>query len=86
MYVPLQGWVVATNAATSTNYVITGLEPDYVYIFIIRARNAHGVGWPSMVTDPIRTRSLCTPLDQRPDNRGTINWVESKYKQTSMIR
>ena len=39
-----------------TTYIVSGLKPDTTYVFQVRARNSHGIGVPSDLSDPINTR------------------------------
>lgn len=58
-----QGWIVASDSVPPTNtpgqpttYTVTNLKPDTTYVFQVRARNSHGIGVPSELSDPINTR------------------------------
>ncbi|XP_056010128.1 roundabout homolog 1-like isoform X9 [Ostrea edulis] len=60
-----EGWVVAsasvpptTTSVQPTTYTVTNLKPDTTYVFLVRARNSHGIGIPSEVSDPINTRHI----------------------------
>ncbi|XP_061183727.1 roundabout homolog 1-like isoform X7 [Saccostrea echinata] len=60
-----EGWVVAsdsvpptTTSVQPTTYTVTNLKPDTTYVFLVRARNSHGVGVPSELSDPISTRTV----------------------------
>ena len=51
-----EGWVVASDSIREQSFVVSGLQPDTDYMFLVRARNSHGLSRPSELTDPIRTR------------------------------
>ncbi|XP_062583892.1 roundabout homolog 1-like [Saccostrea cucullata] len=60
-----EGWVVAsdsvpptTTSVQPTSYTVTNLKPDTTYVFLVRARNSHGVGVPSELSDPVSTRTV----------------------------
>lgn len=38
------------------SHTVTGLVPDTVYLFLVRAVNAHGLSDPSGVSEPVRTQ------------------------------
>lgn len=37
-------------------HTVTGLVPDTVYLFLVRAVNAHGLSDPSGISEPVRTQ------------------------------
>lgn len=40
-------------------HTITGLLPNTVYLFIVRAVNAYGLSDPSPISEPVRTQGQC---------------------------
>ena len=48
--------MVASDGIEAQSYLVTGLQPDTAYMFLVRAENSHGISFPSKLTDPIRTR------------------------------
>lgn len=46
---------MATNVEGET-HTVSGLVPDTVYLFLVRAVSAHGLSDPSGVSEPIRTQ------------------------------
>lgn len=40
-------------------HTITGLLPNTVYLFIVRAVNAYGLSDPSPISEPVRTQGEC---------------------------
>ncbi|XP_060067917.1 roundabout homolog 1-like isoform X3 [Ylistrum balloti] len=57
-YETMDGWMVASDKVQQESYTITGLQPDTSYLFLVRGKNSHGIGLPSSLSDPIRTRRL----------------------------
>jgi len=37
-------------------HVVSGLIPDTVYLFLVRAVNAYGLSDPSGISEPVRTQ------------------------------
>ena len=64
-----QGWVVASDNINSQTYTVRHLRPDTAYMFLVRARNSHGLSHPSDVSNTVRTkggsgaRPTLPPLD-----------------------
>ena len=50
-----EGWVLATGDVSKQSYTVRNLRPDTGYLFLIRAKNNHGVSLPSEVAGPYRT-------------------------------
>ena len=50
-----EGWMLATGDVTKQTYTVRGLRPDTGYLFLVRAKNNHGVSLPSEVAGPYRT-------------------------------
>lgn len=46
---------MAANVESET-HTVSGLIPDSVYLFLVRAVNAYGLSDPSGVSEPVRTR------------------------------
>ena len=53
----LQGWVSASDSVKRESFTVEKLRPNTTYMFLIRAKNAQGVGLPSLVSDPVTTAS-----------------------------
>jgi len=51
-----QGWVVASDEIYEPAFVVRNLQPHTSYMFLVRARNSHGLSFPSPVTAVIRTQ------------------------------
>lgn len=49
-------------------HTITGLLPNTVYLFIVRAVNAYGLSDPSPISEPVRTQDV-SPTGQGVDHR-----------------
>ncbi|OXB56019.1 hypothetical protein ASZ78_015483 [Callipepla squamata] len=56
---------VAANVEGET-HTVRGLVPDTVYLFLVRALNAHGLSDPSGISEPIRTQADTSPTPQVP--------------------
>ncbi|XP_015153567.2 roundabout homolog 3 isoform X4 [Gallus gallus] len=56
---------VAANVEGET-HTVQGLVPDTVYLFLVRALNAHGLSDPSGISEPIRTQEDTSPTPQMP--------------------
>lgn len=52
------GWTVVLDSIPSQTYTLTNLRPDTFYFFLIRAQNQQGIGPPSQVTGPIKTKGV----------------------------
>lgn len=50
-----QGWVIASRDVQRESYTVEKLTPNTTYMFLVRAVNVHGAGFPSKVSDPIQT-------------------------------
>ncbi|XP_041372950.1 roundabout homolog 2-like isoform X3 [Gigantopelta aegis] len=51
-----QGWVVASDSITRETYTVRNLKPQTSYVFIVRAKNSHGISLPSPISDDVLTR------------------------------
>ncbi|KAL3887349.1 hypothetical protein ACJMK2_027291, partial [Sinanodonta woodiana] len=73
------GWVVVNTLVQTEDCVVFGLHPNTSYIFLVRARNSHGVGGPSEVSDIFRTLE---PIGGRQFSKGVFNMseIESRLK------
>lgn len=49
-------WQTVADHVKSTQFTVKDLRPNTVYLFIIRAVNAQGLGDPSPMSDPVRTK------------------------------
>ncbi|KAK4809408.1 hypothetical protein QYF61_009663 [Mycteria americana] len=57
---------VAANVEGET-HTVSGLVPDTVYLFLVRAVNAYGLSDPSGVSEPVRTQADASPTQQGLD-------------------
>ena len=46
-------------------HTITGLLPNTIYLFIVRAVNAYGLSDPSPISEPVRTQGRSAPLSHQ---------------------
>ena len=49
--------MIATDSVADQTYVVHNLQPDTTYMFLVRAKNSHGMSLPSPVTAPVKTKS-----------------------------
>uniref|UniRef100_UPI00358EAB62 roundabout homolog 2-like isoform X3 n=1 Tax=Myxine glutinosa TaxID=7769 RepID=UPI00358EAB62 len=61
-------WQTVTSGITSQSYTLHDLWPNTIYLFLVRAANAHGLSDPSPVSDPVRTQDV-SPPGQGVDHR-----------------
>lgn len=60
-------WQTVADMVKMETHTITGLLPNTVYLFIVRAVNAYGLSDPSPISEPVRTQGQATPLHKRHD-------------------
>nr|XP_020454428.1 roundabout homolog 2-like isoform X2 [Monopterus albus] len=61
-------WQTVADHVKTTAFAVKDLRPNTVYLFIIRAVNAHGLGDPSPMSEPVRTQDI-SPTAQGVDHR-----------------
>ncbi|XP_062870840.1 roundabout homolog 1-like [Trichomycterus rosablanca] len=61
-------WVTLADNVKTESFVLKGLKPSAVYLFLVRAANAYGLSDPSPITDAIRTQDT-PPTMQGMDHR-----------------
>uniref|UniRef100_A0A3B4YIC6 Roundabout homolog 2-like n=1 Tax=Seriola lalandi dorsalis TaxID=1841481 RepID=A0A3B4YIC6_SERLL len=61
-------WQTVADHVKTTEYTVKDLRPNTVYLFIIRAVNAQGLGDPSPMSEPVRTQDI-SPTAQGVDHR-----------------
>lgn len=49
-------WQTVAADVESETYTVSGLVPDTVYLFVVRAVNAYGLSDPSGISEPVRTQ------------------------------
>lgn len=52
-------WQTVAEMVKIETHTITGLLPNTVYLFIVRAVNAYGLSDPSPISEPVRTQGEC---------------------------
>uniref|UniRef100_A0AAQ5YHD0 Roundabout, axon guidance receptor, homolog 3 (Drosophila) n=1 Tax=Amphiprion ocellaris TaxID=80972 RepID=A0AAQ5YHD0_AMPOC len=58
-------WQTVADMVKMETHTITGLLPNTIYLFIVRAVNAYGLSDPSPISEPVRTQGQCdTPLTE----------------------
>ncbi|CAF98600.1 unnamed protein product [Tetraodon nigroviridis] len=61
-------WQTVADMVKIETHTITGLLPNTVYLFIVRAVNAYGLSDPSPISEPVRTQDV-SPTGQGVDHR-----------------
>ncbi|KAJ0004339.1 hypothetical protein NQD34_010553 [Periophthalmus magnuspinnatus] len=61
-------WQTVADHVKTTEFTVRDLRPNTVYLFIIRAVNAQGLGDPSPMSEPVRTQDISPPA-QGVDHR-----------------
>uniref|UniRef100_A0A669BIS9 Roundabout guidance receptor 2 n=1 Tax=Oreochromis niloticus TaxID=8128 RepID=A0A669BIS9_ORENI len=61
-------WQTVADHVKTTEFAVKDLRPNTVYLFIIRAVNAQGLGDPSPMSEPVRTQDI-SPTAQGVDHR-----------------
>ncbi|KAM9519817.1 roundabout homolog 3 [Guaruba guarouba] len=57
-------WRTVAAEVVGETHTVSGLIPDNVYIFLVRAVNAHGISDPSGASEPVRTQEV--PMHPAP--------------------
>nr|XP_054503372.1 roundabout homolog 3 [Agelaius phoeniceus] len=60
-------WQTVAADVESETHTVTGLVPDTVYLFLVRAANAYGLSDPSGISEPVRTQADTNPMQQGLD-------------------
>uniref|UniRef100_A0A3Q3W7Q5 Uncharacterized protein n=1 Tax=Mola mola TaxID=94237 RepID=A0A3Q3W7Q5_MOLML len=61
-------WQTVADTVKMETHTISGLLPNTVYLFIVRAVNAYGLSDPSPISEPVRTQDI-SPTGQGVDHR-----------------
>uniref|UniRef100_G3Q9N1 Roundabout, axon guidance receptor, homolog 3 (Drosophila) n=1 Tax=Gasterosteus aculeatus aculeatus TaxID=481459 RepID=G3Q9N1_GASAC len=61
-------WQTVADMIRMETHTITGLLPNTIYLFIVRAVNAYGLSDPSPISEPVRTQDV-SPTGQGVDHR-----------------
>ncbi|XP_051933629.1 roundabout homolog 1-like isoform X2 [Hippocampus zosterae] len=61
-------WQTLAEHVRSESFVLKGLKPSAVYLFLVRAANAYGLSDPSPITDAVKTQDI-PPTSQGVDHR-----------------
>lgn len=56
-------WQTVADHVKTTEFAVKDLRPNTVYLFIIRAVNAQGLGDPSPMSEPVRTQGTEMRMD-----------------------
>ena len=49
-------WQTVAADVEGETHTVTGLIPDTVYLFLVRAVNSYGLSDPSGISEPVRTQ------------------------------
>lgn len=49
-------WQTLVEHVKTESFVLKGLKPSAVYLFLVRAANAYGLSDPSPITDAVKTQ------------------------------
>ncbi|XP_042332175.1 roundabout homolog 3 isoform X5 [Sceloporus undulatus] len=61
-------WQTVADNVKLEKHTVSGLNPNTIYLFLIRAVNAYGLSDPSPVSEPVRTQDV-SPTRQGVDHR-----------------
>uniref|UniRef100_A0A3B3BAK1 Roundabout, axon guidance receptor, homolog 1 (Drosophila) n=1 Tax=Oryzias melastigma TaxID=30732 RepID=A0A3B3BAK1_ORYME len=61
-------WQTLAEHVKTEAFVLKGLKPSAVYLFLVRAANAYGLSDPSPITDAVKTQDI-PPTSQGVDHR-----------------
>ncbi|XP_019713298.1 roundabout homolog 3 isoform X3 [Hippocampus comes] len=61
-------WQTVADMVKVETHTITGLLPNTIYLFIVRAVNVYGLSDPSPISEPVRTQDV-SPTGQGVDHR-----------------
>uniref|UniRef100_A0A8C7TV00 Roundabout, axon guidance receptor, homolog 2 (Drosophila) n=1 Tax=Oncorhynchus mykiss TaxID=8022 RepID=A0A8C7TV00_ONCMY len=61
-------WQTVADHVKTIQFTVKDLRPNTVYLFLIRAVNAQGLGDPSPMSEPVRTQDISPPV-QGVDHR-----------------
>lgn len=84
-------WQTVADHVKTTEFTVKDLRPNTVYLFIIRAVNAQGLGDPSPMSEPVRTQG--TKMDGKecsliciPSSPPTYHFILSPRHQSHSAR
>nr|XP_023690597.1 roundabout homolog 3 isoform X2 [Paramormyrops kingsleyae] len=61
-------WQTVADLVKLEKHTVSGLYPNTIYLFIVRAVNAYGLSDPSPISEPVRTQDV-SPTGQGVDHR-----------------
>ncbi|XP_064207142.1 roundabout homolog 3 isoform X3 [Anguilla rostrata] len=61
-------WQTVADLVKMEKHTVSGLYPNTIYLFIVRAVNAYGLSDPSPISEPVRTQDV-SPTGQGVDHR-----------------
>ncbi|CAJ0967076.1 unnamed protein product [Ranitomeya imitator] len=61
-------WQTVADNVRMEKHTVIGLNPNTIYLFIIRAMNSYGLSDPSPISEPVRTQDI-SPTRQGVDHR-----------------
>ncbi|NWS16837.1 ROBO2 protein, partial [Pachyramphus minor] len=60
-------WRTVAADVEGETHTVSGLVPDTIYLFLVRAVNAYGISDPSSVSEPVHTQADASPTQQGLD-------------------
>ncbi|XP_038147928.1 roundabout homolog 1 isoform X3 [Cyprinodon tularosa] len=61
-------WQTLAEHVKTESFILKGLKPNAVYLFLVRAANAYGLSDPSAISDAVKTQDI-PPTSQGIDHR-----------------
>uniref|UniRef100_H3ATM3 Roundabout guidance receptor 3 n=1 Tax=Latimeria chalumnae TaxID=7897 RepID=H3ATM3_LATCH len=61
-------WQTVADYVKIEKHTVSGLKPNTIYLFIVRAVNSYGLSDPSPISEPVRTQDV-SPTGQGVDHR-----------------
>ncbi|KAM9369930.1 roundabout homolog 3 [Phaethornis superciliosus] len=73
-------WQTVAADVEGETHTVSGLVPSTVYLFLVRAANAHGLSDPSGLSEPVRTQAATSPTQAGLD----LEWVQRELAQVTV--
>lgn len=69
-------WQTVADMVKVETHTINSLQPNTVYLFIVRAVNAYGLSDPSPISEPVRTQGWSSPHSAQTKHDCNIPGIE----------